>query len=176
MYIWVQKPPGAWVWLTNRLREPLLTNNTLLGMAIFRVIPFFHRVAIASSSSIMSDRPNLPCVIAHSSYPGYPEEVLHSPRPMNKANLLTAVGCSGSLAAALLFGQPALASLESTQTAQDTLTGNEPSVIAPTQTHHGDLGIATLGFTSDDSLRDALGCGCALCNTNRDRATTPPIQ
>lgn len=35
---------------------------------------------------------------------------------------------------------------------------------------------AVSGYTSDDSLVDALGCACALCNPNREQASTPPIQ
>ncbi|MEM8642440.1 MAG: hypothetical protein AAGG51_27025 [Cyanobacteria bacterium P01_G01_bin.54] len=94
---------------------------------------------------------------------------------MNQATLLTALGCSGSLAAAaLLFNQPALAASDASSTAQATLTGDATAAIVQVQSD--DFDTPALGYTSDESLSDALGCVCALCNPNRDRPTTPPIQ
>ncbi|MGB0564157.1 MAG: hypothetical protein ACPGVO_20500 [Spirulinaceae cyanobacterium] len=93
---------------------------------------------------------------------------------MNQAILLTTLGCSGSLAATLLLNQPAIAAPDAPQDLQAALTGNDNLAIAQVQSDC--LGTATMGYTSDDSLSDALGCACTLCNVNRERTTTPPIQ
>ncbi|NEO85571.1 MAG: hypothetical protein F6J87_15175 [Spirulina sp. SIO3F2] len=90
---------------------------------------------------------------------------------MNQATLLTTLGCSGSLAATLLFTQPALAAPDAPQVA---LAGHNSGAIAQVQSDC--LATAHLGYTSDESLTDALGCACALCNPNRERPTTAPIQ
>lgn len=95
---------------------------------------------------------------------------------MNQVPLLTALGCSGSLAATVLFGQAALATPDAAPT---TLAGYDVGAITQIQAEYlqaEHLPTAELGYTSDDSLTDALGCLCALCNPNRDRPTTAPIQ
>ncbi len=71
---------------------------------------------------------------------------------MYQRNVLTVMGCSGSLALAVVFASPASASLMA-QTEADQLP-SDVTLMATTQ-------------TQENTLRDALGCGCATCQASQ---------
>jgi len=71
---------------------------------------------------------------------------------MNQKNVLSTLGCSGSLALALAFASPVSAT-PIAPAAADQLQ-SEAAVTVTTQ-------------TSGSTLRDALGCGCATCQTSQ---------
>ncbi|MGP1387825.1 MAG: hypothetical protein ACTS2F_30085 [Thainema sp.] len=75
---------------------------------------------------------------------------------MNQKNVLSVLGCAGSLAVAIAVAGPASASTMSpVETSQFQLTGTGLSV-TPTQ---------------DDALLDALGCSCATCQTSQQQTS-----
>lgn len=71
---------------------------------------------------------------------------------MNQRNVLSALGCSGSLALAMAFASPASASLMAQPDAEQL--SSEVTAMATAQ-------------TSESPLRDALGCGCVTCQASQ---------
>ena len=71
---------------------------------------------------------------------------------MNPKNILSVMGCSGSLALAVAFASPASASLIA-QPEADQLS-SDVTLMSTTQ-------------TQGNTLREALGCGCATCQTSQ---------
>ncbi len=71
---------------------------------------------------------------------------------MHQRNVLSVIACSGSLAMATAFVSPASASLIA-QPDADQLP-SDVTVMATTQ-------------TQGNTLRDALGCGCATCQASQ---------
>lgn len=72
---------------------------------------------------------------------------------MNQKNVLSVLGCSGSLALAVAFASPAAASPMMAQGETDPFRAEA----AVTMTAQG----------SGNTLRDALGCGCATCQASQ---------
>jgi hypothetical protein len=71
---------------------------------------------------------------------------------MNQRNVLSVMGCSGSLALAVVFASPASASLIA-QPDADQLS-SDVTLMSTTQTQR-------------NTLRDALSCSCATCQTSQ---------
>lgn len=75
---------------------------------------------------------------------------------MNQMNVLSVIGCSGSLALGVVFVGPASA-----------------SSIAQLELGQPQAEVAFLATTQaqGDTLRDALGCGCATCQSIQQPTT-----
>lgn len=75
---------------------------------------------------------------------------------MNQKNVLSVLGCAGSLAVAIAVVGPASASpISPIETNQFQLTGTGLSV----------------NQTENDDLLDALGCSCATCQTSQQQTS-----
>lgn len=79
---------------------------------------------------------------------------------MNQGSILTLLGCSGSLAVALLVAQPAVAA------------PNAPA-LNPAQIALQTQGMAPHSqFVQDDALIEGLGCGCSTCQRGQQGETS----
>ncbi|MDY6936448.1 MAG: hypothetical protein SWY16_02175 [Cyanobacteriota bacterium] len=70
---------------------------------------------------------------------------------MTQTQLLTALGCSGSLALTLMVANPASAM---------------PVEPANSEIVHSEIAIAPITHVQDDLL-EGLGCGCAVCSMSQ---------
>jgi hypothetical protein len=71
---------------------------------------------------------------------------------VEQKNVLTVLGCSGSLALAVMFASPASANSVS-QSDAEQLTAETPVLLA--------------SQTQGNSLLDELGCSCATCQSSQ---------